>query len=316
MTSGVIRCVCLTGPTACGKTDLALGLAADVPLEIVSMDSALVYRGMDIGTAKPSLAVREAVPHHLVDIVEPYEPYSAGRFALDARHAIEEIAARGRLPLLVGGTLLYLRALRDGLAALPRADASLRASIEAQAAELGWDAMHRKLARIDPDAALRISPSDRQRIQRALEVHTLTSRPISALQRETARAGAAGLEFLVIALVPGDRAALAARIERRFDAMVAQGFIKEVENLRARGDLRPEMASMRAVGYRQIWSYLAGEIDLKEARHRAMAATRQLAKRQMTWLRSERGCERWEPLEPGRAQRLRARVDAFCAAAS
>jgi tRNA dimethylallyltransferase len=316
MAAGPIRCVCLTGPTACGKTELALELAASMPLEVVSMDSALVYRGMDVGTAKPSAAVRAAVPHHLVDVIEPNEPYSAGRFARDAGGAIEAIAARGRLPLLVGGTLLYLRALRDGLDALPRADPALRACIEAEAATQGWDALHRKLAAVDPDAALRIAPSDRQRIQRALEVHALTSRPITALQRGALTAGATNLEFLVIALVPADRAALAERIERRFDAMVARGFVAEVEKLRARGDLTSDMASMRAVGYRQVWSYLSGEINWEEARRRATAATRQLAKRQMTWLRSERDCERWEPLKPALGALLRARVANFWAGPS
>lgn len=308
--------MCLTGPTACGKTELALEVAASVPLEIVSMDSALVYRGMDIGTAKPSAAIRAALPHHLVDVAEPSEPYSAGRFARDARAAIEGIAARGKLPLLAGGTLLYLRALRDGLAALPRADPAVRARLDAEAQEQGWAALHARLARVDPEAAARIAPADRQRIQRALEVHELTRKPLTALQREAGDGVARNLKVLVVALVPSDRAALAQRIERRFDTMVERGFVAEVERLRARGDLRPDMASMRAVGYRQIWAYLDGALDWPETRRRAMAATRQLAKRQLTWLRSERDCERWEPFTPQLAAQVRARIAAFAGAAS
>jgi tRNA dimethylallyltransferase len=218
-----VDCVCITGPTACGKTDLALELAERVPLEVISMDSAMVYRGLDIGTAKPSPATRAVVPHHLIDILDPTEAYSAGRFAQDAARAIAEIRGRGRLPLLVGGTLLYLRALRDGLSALPRADLGVRAALDAEAAEHGWDVLHERLRRLDPAAAERIAPSDRQRIQRALEVHALTGRPISELQRAGRRAHAA--EILGVALVPENRADLRARIEQRFDAMVAHGFL-------------------------------------------------------------------------------------------
>jgi tRNA dimethylallyltransferase len=283
--------VCLTGPTACGKTELALALAERVPLEIVSMDSALVYRGLDIGTAKPSLSVRSAVPHHLIDILEPTEAYSAGRFARDAGALIDEIRARGRLPLLVGGTLLYLRALRDGLSPLPRANRALRAELDAEAAEHGLQSLHERLRRVDPEAAQRISASDRQRIQRALEVHALTSRPLSELQRADAERKRPGV--LAIALVPESRADLAVRIERRFDAMVAAGFVAEVERLRARGDLDPELPAMRAVGYRQLWAHLDGRCDFEEARAKAIVATRQYAKRQLTWLRGEPSIEPW-----------------------
>ena len=293
--------VCLTGPTACGKTELAVALAQRVPLEIISMDSALVYRGLDIGTAKPSPAIRGAVPHHLIDILDPTESYSAGRFARDAGALIDEIRARGRLPLLVGGTLLYLRALRDGLSPLPRADRSVRAELDAQAAELGLKALHERLRRVDPAAAARIAPSDRQRIQRALEVHALTDRPISELQlADDERKRPA---VLAIALVPESREELALRIERRFDAMLAAGFLGEVERLRARGDLNADMPAMRAVGYRQLWAHLDGHYTWDEARAKAIVATRQYAKRQLTWLRGDTRIETWPALAADLATR-------------
>jgi len=307
----VPRCVCLTGPTACGKTEIALALAERLPVEIVSMDSAMVYRGLDIGTAKPSASVREQVPHHLVDIVEPNDAYSAGRFARDAAAAVRAIATRGRLPLLVGGTLLYLRALREGLANLPRADAALRDELDAQARELGWPALHARLQRVDPAAAARIAPTDRQRIQRALEVHALTGRPLSQLQGTVAEDDR--LEIATVALVPEDRAALARRIERRFDAMVDLGFVAEVQNLRARGDLTKELPALRAVGYRQIWGHLEGAYDWQEARRRALVATRQLAKRQLTWLRGDRVSERWPAEASGLAATFLDRVERFLA---
>ena len=298
--------VCLTGPTACGKTELALALAQRVPLEIISMDSALVYRGLDIGTAKPSPAIRGAVPHHLIDILDPTESYSAGRFARDACALIDEIRERGRLPLLVGGTLLYLRALRDGLSPLPRADRSVRAELDAQAAELGLKAMHERLRRVDPAAAARIAPSDRQRIQRALEVHALTDRPISELQRADDKRKRPGV--LAIALVPESRAELAARIERRFDAMVAAGFLGEVERLRARGDLDADMPAIRSVGYRQLWAHLDGRCTWQEARAKAIVATRQYAKRQLTWLRGDTRIETWPALAADLANRCMERL--------
>lgn len=286
MREAEFRCVCLTGPTACGKTDLALQLAERVPLEIVSMDSAMVYRGLDVGTAKPTAAVRAAVPHHLIDILEPTEAYSAGRFAREAADAIRGVLARGRLPLLVGGTLLYLRALRDGLATLPHADATVRQKLDDEAAVVGWAAMHERLRQIDPAAAARISAGDRQRIQRALEVFTLTGRPLTELQR--AAAAEERPRVATLALLPEQRGDLALRIERRFDAMVEAGLVSEIERLRARGDLRPEMPAMRAVGYRQLWAYLDGDCAWPEARRRAIVATRQYAKRQLTWLRGDR----------------------------
>jgi tRNA dimethylallyltransferase len=260
------------------------------------MDSAMVYRGLDIGTAKPSPAVRADVPHHLIDVLDPSEAYSAGRFARDAAAAIRAIAARGRVPLVVGGTLLYLRALRDGLASLPRADEAVRRRLDADAAATSWAVQHERLRGVDPEAAARIAPADRQRIQRALEVYLLTGRPLSELHRETKPDLA--IRVRTIALVPEQREDLAARIERRFDAMVAAGFVAEVEGLRARGDLTAEMPSMRAVGYRQIWGHLDKNYDWKEARRRAIVATRQYAKRQLTWLRGDPLCEVWAAFAP------------------
>jgi tRNA dimethylallyltransferase len=282
--------VCLTGPTACGKTEIALALAEEFPLEIVSMDSAMVYRGMDIGTAKPDAQTLARVPHHLIDIREPEDSYSAGQFAVDAAAAIDAIRARGRSPLVVGGTMLYLRALRDGLAALPARDESVRAAIDAEAALHGWGAMHERLAAVDPAAARRIERTDPQRIQRALEVHAVTGRPLSELQAQAATAAAAPIE--AFALVPADREALRLRVERRFDVMVETGLVAEVERLRARPGLTRAHASMRAVGYRQIWALLDGDYGWDEARRRAVTATRQLAKRQMTWLRSDTATSR------------------------
>ena len=278
-------CVCITGPTACGKTKLAIELAEEFPIEIISMDSAMVYRGMDIGTAKPSQAVRKRVPHHLIDIVEPTETYSAGRFASDARNALAGVYRRGRIPLLVGGTLLYLRSIRDGLAALPEADPKVRQRLDEEAEAVGWATLHKRLRGVDPDAAERISSTDRQRIQRALEVYELTGQSLTSLHK--AQKPQAGIPILPLALVPADRVDLAEKVERRFDLMVAMGLVEEVEALKARGDLRLTTPAMRAVGYRQVWSFLEGAYGWEEARMKAIVATRQLAKRQMTWLRSE-----------------------------
>jgi tRNA dimethylallyltransferase len=277
----------LTGPTGVGKTDWAIRVAEEAPLEIISADSALVYRGLDIGTAKPPPAVRTRVPHHLIDICDAAEGYSAGRFVADARARIADIQARGRVPLLVGGTMLYLRSLLDGLAVLPAADPHLRATLEREAAQRGWPALHARLAPLDPRAAARISPNDGQRIQRALEVCYATGRPISELQRATV-SPLAGWRVRFWALAPRERALLHERLARRFHAMMAAGFLEEVRSLYRRGDLTSRHPSMRAVGYRQLWAHLAGEYDLDEAIRRGIAATRQLAKRQLTWLRAER----------------------------
>jgi len=274
----------LTGPTGTGKSDFALRLAREFPVEIVSVDSAQVYRGLDIGSAKPDAATRAVVRHHLLDLVDANAVYSAGQFVRDAMDAIADIEARGRFPLLVGGTMLYLRALIGGIASLPRASEQIRADIDVEARRLGWPAMHTRLAAVDAAAAARIHPNDAQRIQRALEVHAIGGRPISELQRATAPMLARN--FLVAALVPADRAALHARVAQRFEDMMAAGLLEEVRTLYARGDLTPDTPAIRAVGYRQLWSHLAGECSLDAAVERAVAATRQLAKRQMTWLRS------------------------------
>lgn len=277
----------LTGPTGVGKTDWAVRLAERASIEIISVDSALVYRGLDIGTAKPSKALRARIPHHLIDICDPAESYSAGRFVTDALASIRGIRSRGRAPLLVGGTMLYLRALLHGLAALPRATPELRAQLDARAASDGWPALHAELARLDPEAARRIAPNDSQRIQRALEVCLSAGRPISELQRGTS-SPLAGLTVRQWALVPSDRSVLYERLAERFEAMMQAGFLHEVQALRARGDLTARHPSMRAVGYRQLWAHLDGTCDLTEAVRRGVVATRQLAKRQLTWLRSMR----------------------------
>jgi tRNA dimethylallyltransferase len=276
--------VCLMGPTCTGKTAIALRLAERFPLEIVSVDSALVYRGMDIGTSKPSAAERAAVAHHLIDVCDPSEPYSAGRFRRDAIECIARIRERGRVPLLVGGTMLYFRALTHGLAPLPVADAAVRAAIDAQARSSGWEALHAELARVDPEAAARIRPHDAQRIQRALEVWRLTGQRISDLQR---RAEPAPLRLARFALMPVDRATLYQRIDARFDAMLQSGLVEEVRRLRSRGDLTPDLPSLRAVGYRQLWAHIAGTTSLDAAVEAARRATRNLAKRQLTWLRAD-----------------------------
>ncbi|MET3230489.1 UNVERIFIED_ORG: tRNA dimethylallyltransferase [Burkholderia sp. 1263] len=279
---------CLLGPTASGKTAAALALAARRPVEIISVDSALVYREMDIGTAKPTAQERAAAPHHLIDIVDPANAYSAAEFRADALRLLGEISARGRVPLLVGGTMLYYKALTQGLNDLPPADAELRASLDADAAREGWPAMHARLAALDPVTAARLAPNDSQRIQRALEVFMLTGQPMSALLAAPARVdnAASAWRFVPVALEPSDRSVLHARIEKRFDAMLAGGFVDEVVKLRERGDLSPEMPSMRCVGYRQVWEYLDGAVDYPTMRDKGIFATRQLCKRQLTWLRS------------------------------
>lgn len=276
----------LTGPTGTGKSDWALRLAETAPVEIVSVDSAQVYRGLDIGTAKPGRSLRERIPHHLIDVCDAAESYSAGRFVIDALECITAIHARGRVPLLVGGTMLYLRALLSGLAPLPHASPELRRDLDARASRLGWPALHAELARLDPLAAGRIRPHDRQRIQRALEVCLVTGRRLSELQRYR-ESPLAGLPLSVWALVPRERAWLHRRLVGRLHAMMEAGFLDEVRALHARGDLSAHHPSMRAVGYRQLWAHLEGDWGLAEALERGIAATRQLAKRQLTWLRSE-----------------------------
>lgn len=279
--------LCLAGPTASGKSAVALALAALVPAEIISVDSALVYRGMDIGTAKPTPAERAAVPHHLIDIREPTDAYSAAEFVRDATRLIGDIRARGRLPLLVGGTMLYFKALFEGLDALPPANAEVRRQIEQRAAREGWPALHAELARVDPATAARLAPGDSQRIQRALEVWQLSGQPMSALHttKSIACGAMSALAWPIFSLEPADRAWLHARIARRFDEMLAAGLVDEVAALRARGDLSPELPSMRCVGYRQVWDTLDGRAPMDTLRERGIAATRQLAKRQLTWLR-------------------------------
>jgi tRNA dimethylallyltransferase len=272
----------LLGPTASGKSALAYQLAEKHPVEIVSVDSAQVYRGMDIGTAKPSPAERARVPHHLIDLVNPDERYSTGQFRTDAIRVIDEILGRNRIPLLVGGTMLYYRALVAGLDALPRADPGVRETITMEAATRGWPALHAELANIDPAAAVRIMPNDAQRIQRALEVYRLTGAPISSLQR--GEAGPLPFSIEGYALVP-DRVEVHRNVEQRFDAMLREGLVEELRILKKKYALNAELPSMRAVGYRQVWRFLEREIDEAEMRSQALAATRQLAKRQMTWLR-------------------------------
>jgi tRNA dimethylallyltransferase len=282
----LIPAILLMGPTASGKSALALDLAARLDGEIVAVDSAQVYRGMDIGTAKPTAADRARVPHHLIDIIEPTQPYSAAAFARDALPCVADIRARGRMPILCGGTMLYFKALTEGLSSLPRADAAIRAELDRRALIEGWPALHAELARVDPLTAARLAPTDTQRIQRALEVQLLSGQPISALQgRREATAGSLG-PTVPIALIPGDRAQLHAAIALRFQTMLDAGLVDELRGLRQRHALDPALPSMRCVGYRQAWLYLDGTIDMTQLRDMGIAATRQLAKRQLTWLRS------------------------------
>ena len=278
--------VAIMGPTASGKTAAALEVAAHLPVEIISVDSALVYRGMDIGTAKPTAEERAAAPHHLIDILDPAASYSAMQFREDALRLIEDITARGKLPLLVGGTMLYFKALQDGLDDLPPADPALRVQLDAEAAQVGYPALHARLATLDPDTAARLKPNDAQRIQRALEIIALTGKPMSALLAQQPRRELP-FALLPLALEPSDRSVLHARIAQRFDAMLASdGLISEVAALRQRGDLHLGLPSMRCVGYRQAWEYLDGHYDKAALRDKGIAATRQLAKRQLTWLRA------------------------------
>ncbi len=282
------------GPTATGKTDLAMALADALPMDIISVDSAMVYRGLDIGSAKPDTQTLAESPHRLIDICDPAETYSAGRFRDDALAEMAQITAAGRIPLLAGGTMLYFRALQQGIAELPAADRKIRHKLDEEARSRGWDYMHQRLARIDPLSAQRIHPNDPQRIQRALEVYEISGKTLTDFWREQ---GGQRLAYrrAKIALMPPDRVELRKAVARRFDAMIDQGLIEEVKKLRQREDLHPELPAIRAVGYRQVWAMLAGEYDFETMREKAIIATAQLAKRQMTWLRKEPDCNFIEP---------------------
>ncbi|MGA1576802.1 MAG: tRNA (adenosine(37)-N6)-dimethylallyltransferase MiaA [Steroidobacteraceae bacterium] len=305
-----IPAILLMGPTGAGKTDLAIRLSEAWPLGIVSVDSAMVYRGLDIGSAKPDASTLARVRHRLVDIADPAERYSVGRFLQDVGAAMAEVRAEGRFPLLVGGTMLYFRALQSGLAAMPEADPVIRARIDARAAELGWPALHAELGRLDPTAAAGIRPLDRQRIQRALEVIELTGQPLSAHWGEDFH-GSTRSRDLKFILAPSDRAWLGAHLERRFDAMLAAGLLAEVERLYARGDLSAELPAIRAVGYRQLWEVLTGSMPLSEARDRAVIASRQLARRQLTWCRREPESVWVDALEEGSFDQISRKVGAW-----
>jgi len=301
----------LLGPTACGKTALAFDLADRFPVELVSVDSAQVFRDMDIGTAKPDVATLARYPHRLIDLISPEERYSAARFRTDALREMAEIAARGRVPLLVGGTMLYFKALREGLADLPQADAALRAEIDAAAATHGWPALHAELAQLDPATAARLQPTDAQRIQRALEIVKLTGQPLDTLFAKSTTQPPLPYRVLTLALMPQDRAVLHERIAARFKAMLADGLIEEVEGLRRKYRLDAGLPSMRCVGYRQVWEMLEGQLPRAELLDRGIFATRQFAKRQLTWLRGMAGIECFDPLEADNNSRVLQRVEEF-----
>lgn len=303
--------ILLMGPTAAGKTDLALNLAERFPVEIVSVDSAMVYRGMDIGTGKPDAATLRQFPHHLVDILDPAQAYSAGQFVRDARHVIDAVHGRGRIPLLVGGTMLYFRALRGGLADLPEADPATRAQIDTQGAERGWPALHTELAAIDPRAAARIQPNDAQRIQRALEVFRVTGRTLSELHAAAAPPPE-DLAFASYAWVPADRERLYAAIALRFEKMLETGLLQEVRRLHARGDLHERLPSIRSVGYRQLWQHLVAEMPLAAAVANAIVATRHLARRQLVWLRADREIKWMDALDSAAPAQMQRCVADIC----
>ena len=301
----------IMGPTSAGKTDLALRLAAKYPLEIVSVDSAMVYRGMDIGTGKPSRDVLERFPHHLVDILDPSQAYSAGQFVRDAHEAMAAIRGRGKLPLLVGGTMLYFRALRRGLADMPRADAKVRQEIDAEAALEGWPALHARLATVDPATAARIQPNDGQRIQRALEVQRLTGKTLSELHAQTRPVDPA-MKFVAFAWAPQDRERLYAAIERRFQQMMQAGLLDEVRRLQQRGDLHADLPAIRSVGYRQLWEHLRGRESLDSSVRAAIFATRHLARRQLIWLRAETDLQWCNALDSGAVDQIERAIDTLC----
>jgi tRNA dimethylallyltransferase len=305
----------LMGPTASGKTGLAVELAQRLPVELISVDSALVYRDMDIGTAKPDAATLAQAPHHLIDIRSPEETYSAAQFCEDALQLMAEITARGRVPLLVGGTMLYFKALEGGLSDLPKADIEVRRQLEAEAAQLGWPAMHRKLAEVDPDTAARLEPGDSQRIQRALEVYQLSGRPLSAHFLEGVIQSKLPYRLLKLGLLPSDRAVLHARIAERFKHMLQQGLVEELRSLREQYELDISMPSMRCVGYRQAWLYLEGELDSPSFGEAGIAATRQLAKRQITWMRSMPSLINVDCLNESYSKEVLIRADSFIVAA-
>lgn len=279
--------ICLAGPTAAGKSATTLALAQRWPIEIVIVDSATIYRGMDIGTAKPSKSEQAVAPHHLLDIRDPAESYSAAEFQQDATALIHAITARGNIPLLCGGTMLYYKALREGLNALPAADPAIRAQIDREAQDSGWPELHRQLAEFDPATAARLAPNDSQRLQRAIEIYRASGRPMSAWLADERPEQDNSLEYVTVSLEPSDRLALHARIAQRYQAMIEQGLLQEAQTLHQRPDLHTGLPSVRCVGYRQLWDYLDGKVDKKQAIEQAIAATRQLAKRQLTWLRSE-----------------------------
>jgi tRNA dimethylallyltransferase len=306
-----MRAICLMGPTASGKTATAIALARRLPFEIINVDSAQVYRGMDIGTAKPSPAVLKDTPHRLIDIRAPWEAYSAGAFCADASNAIQEIVSGGRIPLLVGGTMLYFQALQRGIAQLPAADPALRAELDERAAREGWPALHAELQVLDPVAAARLKPTDAQRIQRALEVCLLTGMPITELHRATMPP--LRVDYLNIAVMPANRQILHRRIEDRLTLMLEAGFVAEVRALSQLANMSATVPAMRAVGYRQMWAHIAGELSLAEATRQAAAATRQLAKRQMTWLRSWPELVAFDSLDENREDQIDNLINAWLA---
>ncbi|BDX22173.1 tRNA dimethylallyltransferase [Polynucleobacter sp. TUM22923] len=300
--------LCIVGPTGSGKTHLAMSLAEraqsmGATIELISMDSALVYRGLDIGSAKPTSAEQAAVRHHLIDILEPTESYSAARFANDAKRLCEEIRQRGHIPVIVGGTMLYWRAWAYGLSSLPPADPTIRARLDEQGKAIGWPAMHDELAKVDPATAARLQPNDSQRVQRALEVYKITGQPMSILlansPSEDGRVGSVIPKWIeLVSLEPSDRSRLHQNLEKRFDEMLISGLIAEVETLRKNPALHADLPAIRSVGYRQVWEYLAGEVDHAQMRNRALAATRQLGKRQLTWLRAMTGKTTFDSFNP------------------